>query len=257
MHLLIIDAMNLIRRMYAAMADHENKEQACAHRCVSAIADMVGKLEASHCTVVFEEKELTWRHQLWPDYKKGRSPMPKSLQSNLHLFKEAFVEAGYLPFKFQSWEADDVIASLACKAAYHGLPVTVVSTDKGFFQIADERIQILNYFDRKLYSLQDIEQRYGVAIDQLIDLWGLTGDTTNHLPGVSGIGIKTATQLLQQFGDLDNLLIQKQQAGLSDKLSKALDEQWQSALLTRKLIKLVQNLPLGINLHQMRIKKSS
>jgi len=75
------------------------------------------------------------------------------------------------------------------------------------------------------------------------------------LPGVAGIGIKTATQLLHQFGDLDNLLIQKQQAGLSDKLSKALDDQWQSALLTRKLIKLVQNLPLGVNLHQMRIKK--
>ena len=70
MHLLIIDAMNLIRRMYAAMPDHENKETACQHRCVSVIADNCQNLEATHCVVVFEDKTITWRHRLWPAYKR-------------------------------------------------------------------------------------------------------------------------------------------------------------------------------------------
>ena len=253
MQLVIIDAMNLIRRMYAAMSDHENKETACQHRCVAAIADICKRTEATHCTVVFEQKEHTWRHEIWPDYKLGRSPMPDALAKTIDDFKNAFKQAGFLPFEFRRWEADDVIASLAVKAAYNGLNVTVVSTDKGFFQLANDRIHILNHFDRQLFTLEEIKQRYGIDISLLCDLWALTGDTTNHLPGVSGIGIKTATQLLQQYTDLDSLLIRKDSIELKPKLYQALSEQWQSALLTRKLIRLVTDLPLGVNLHEMRI----
>ena len=180
--------------------------------------------------------------------------MPDALHDALSGFKSEFTEAGFLPFEFKSWEADDVIASLAVKAAYNGLKVTVVSTDKGFFQLADSRIQILNYFDRKLYTLEEINQRYGVEVKQLIDLWGLTGDTTNHLPGVAGIGIKTATDLLQHYGDLDTLLVHKDDPALKNKVKNALNTDWQNALLSRKLIKLVTDLRLGVNLHQMRLK---
>ena len=253
MHLLIIDAMNLIRRMYAAMPDHDNKEDACLNRCINTIADNANRLDASHCAIVFERKEATWRHTVWPDYKLGRSPMPDSLEKVLEQFKQGFKNAGFYCFEFQHWEADDVIASLAVKAAYQGLNSTIISTDKGFFQLVDPRIQVLNHFDRQLFNEEEVQARYSVKASQLVDLLALTGDTTNHLPGIKGIGIKTATDLLTRYKDLDSLLIELPEIDLKPKLKEALETHWRSALLTRKLARLVTDLPLGINLHTMRI----
>lgn len=253
MHLLIIDAMNLIRRMYAAMPEHDNKEEACINRCINTIADNAARLEATHCAIIFEKKEPTWRHAVWPDYKLGRSPMPESLEKSLELFKKGFKTAGFFCFEFQHWEADDVIASLAKKSAYVGLSSTIISTDKGFFQLVDQRIQVLNHFDRQLFNAEEVRARYSIEATQLIDLLALTGDTTNHLPGVKGVGIKTATDLLTQYQDLDTLLIQLPEIELKPKLKEAIETQWRSALLTRKLARLVTDLPLGINLNDMRL----
>lgn len=257
MHLLIIDAMNLIRRMYAAMPEHDNKEEACMNRCINTIADNAKRLEASHCAIIFEKKEDTWRHAVWPEYKLGRSPMPEALEKVLPQFKAGFKTAGFFCFEFQHWEADDVIASLATKSAYNGLSSTIISTDKGFFQLVNQRIQVLNHFDRQLFNEEEVRARYSVEAQQLIDLLALTGDTTNNLPGIKGVGIKTATNLLTQYQDLDTLLINLPNLSLKPKLKEALEEQWRSALLTRKLARLVTDLPLGINLHDMRLVKAS
>lgn len=253
MHLLIIDAMNLIRRMHAAMPDHDNKEEACMNRCINTIADNAARLEASHCAVVFEKKEPTWRHAVWPDYKLGRSPMPEALAKALDGFKQGFKTAGFFCFEYANWEADDVIASLAAKAALRGISSTIISTDKGFFQLVTPRIQVLNHFDRQLFNEEEVHARYSIKPKQLNDLLALTGDTTNHLPGVKGVGIKTATDLLNQYQDLDTLLVQLPDSELSPKLKSTLESEWRSALLTRKLATLVTDLPLNINLNDMRL----
>ena len=253
MHLLIIDAMNLIRRMYAAMPDHDNKEEACLNRCINTIADNAKRLDATHCAIIFERKEPTWRHAIWPDYKLGRCPMPEALEKYLDQFKRGLETAGFYCFELQNWEADDVIASLAEKAAYNGLVSTIISTDKGFFQLVNSRIQVLNHFDRQLFNEEEVRARYSIEATQIVDLLALTGDTTNYLPGIKGIGIKTATDLLTQHKDLDSILIQLPNLKLKPKLKEALETQWRSALLTRKLARLVIDLPLGINLNDMRL----
>jgi protein Xni len=180
--------------------------------------------------------------------------MPEALEKSLELFKKGFKTAGFFCFEFQQWEADDVIASLAKKSAYVGLSSTIISTDKGFFQLVDQHIQVLNHFDRQLFNEEEVRARYSIDATQLNDLLALTGDTTNHLPGVKGIGIKTATDILTQYQDLDTLLIQLPELELKPKLKEALEAQWRNALLTRKLAKLVTDLPLGINLNDMRLK---
>lgn len=253
MHLLIIDAMNLIRRMYAAMPDHDNKEEACLNRCINTIADNAKRLNATHCAIIFERKDSTWRHTIWPDYKLGRSPMPVALEKYLDQFKRGLQTAGFYCFELQHWEADDVIASLAEKAAYNSLTSTIISTDKGFFQLVNSRIQVLNHFDRQLFNAEEVRARYGIEASQIVDLLALTGDTTNYLPGIKGIGIKTATDLLTQHHDLDSILIQLPDLKLKPKLKVALETQWRNALLTRKLARLVIDLPLGINLNDMRL----
>lgn len=158
--------MNLIRRMYAGMPDHENKIPACVSKCVDVVSSVAARVDATHCAVVFEDKEPTWRHQLWADYKKGRQPMPEELQPAIKLFWQGFKESGVRCLFKSGWEADDMIATIAHKVAERQGDVTIVSTDKGFYQLVNHHVQVLNYFDRKLYGLEDVFQRYGVQAQQ-------------------------------------------------------------------------------------------
>ncbi|MCD8520986.1 MAG: flap endonuclease Xni [Saccharospirillaceae bacterium] len=250
MHLLIVDAMNLIRRIYAAAADTELPLEATRSRCLSAIARNAEYAKASHVALVFEQKCQTWRHELWPDYKLGRPPMPEALQHDLADMQRYFQQSGVFCLDLAGWEGDDVMATLASKAAFAGLQVTILSTDKGFCQLVNSRLSVRNHFDRFTWDELMVEQKFGLKPWQLADFWALTGDSTNHLPGVPGIGPKTAGHLLDQFGSLDVLLIQREQC--DSKVRNALSEHWPTALLTRVLAKLRTDVPLGFNLHDLR-----
>jgi protein Xni len=250
MKLLLVDAMNLIRRIYAAAPEGELQIEATQNRCLAAITRNAEQFQASHVAMVFEQKCQTWRHTLWPDYKLNRPPMPQMLADHLEAVTAYFHNNGLPCLDLAGWEADDVIATLADKAAFAGLQVMILSTDKGFCQLVRERISVRNHFDRFTYDPLMVEQKFGLRPQQLPDYWALTGDTTNHLPGVDGIGPKTAGQLLDRFGSLDHILVQLQQ--LEGKAAVKLTEQWQQALLTRILASLRLDVPLGINLQDLR-----
>ena len=250
MKLLLVDAMNLIRRIYAAAPEGELQIEATQSRCLAAIARNAEQFQASHVAMVFEQKCQTWRHTLWPDYKLNRPPMPQMLADHLEAVTAYFRNNGLPCLDLAGWEADDVIATLADKAAFAGLQVMILSTDKGFCQLVHEGISVRNHFDRFTYDPLMVEQKFGLRPQQLPDYWALTGDTTNHLPGVDGIGPKTAGQLLDRFGSLDHILVQLQQ--LEGKAATKLAEQWQQALLTRILASLRLDVPLGINLQDLR-----
>lgn len=250
MHLLIVDAMNLIRRIYAAAADSEMPLEATRSRCLAAIARNAQQGAATHVVMVFEEKCHTWRHALWPDYKAGRPPMPEALQQDLPELQRYFRQCGLYCLELSGWEGDDVVASLASKAAFAGLQVTILSTDKGFCQLVNGRLTVRNHFDRFSWDDEMVQQKFALKPQQLPDFWALTGDTTNHLPGVAGIGPKTAGQLLDRFGSLDVLLVQRQQC--EGRVRQALEQYWEAALLTRVLATLRTDVPLGLNLHEFR-----
>lgn len=254
MKLLIVDAMNLIRRIYAAAPDNELQIEATQSRCLSAIVRNAEQLQASHVVMVFEQKCQTWRHEMWPDYKLGRPPMPEALHRQLESVTRYFQNNGLYCIDLAGWEADDVIATLANKAAFTGLEVTILSTDKGFCQLVNSRLQVRNHFDRFTYDELMVEQKFGLLPSQLVDYWSLTGDSTNHLPGVAGIGPKTAGHLLDQYGSLDRILTALDE--LDAKQKTRLQEQWQQALLTRILAALRLDVPLGINLSDLRWQNS-
>lgn len=255
MQILLIDAMNLIRRMYAGIPDSQLKSEACAARCVQAVAQAAKNLSSTHCAIVFEDREPTWRHEMWVDYKLGRQPMPDELRENLKLFWRAFKQAGMSCLFKSGWEADDIIATVADKAKKKNIASVIMSTDKGFYQLVDDQCRVLNYFDRKLFDQEEVFARYGVQPNQLVDLLALTGDNTNHLPGIKGIGIKTATQLLQAHQDLDGIFVAIDQ--LTDRQQKLIQAGWQQASLTRKLARLSLNVELGCNISQLRYQPAS
>ena len=251
MKLLLIDAMNLIRRIYAAQATRASDviEQTLL-LSQNAILKNIEVSKATHVSVVFDGKGPTWRHEMFAEYKAHRKPMPQDLAQALPQFGERFKALGIHCLLMEEYEADDLIATLAVKAALKGVRVTIVSTDKGFMQIASDHISLYHYFDKRILQLDDVEQTLGLKSHQLVDFLSLVGDTTNHVPGVPGIGPKTAGTLLEAYGDLDNILIHSE--AIQGRAGIALIEHYRVALLARKLVSLKLDCRLDTNLQALR-----
>ncbi len=251
MKLLLIDAMNLIRRIYAAQASRSDDviEQTLL-LSQNAILKNIEVSQASHVAVVFDGKGPTWRHEMYPDYKAHRQPMPEDLADALGQFSQRFEKLGIACLLMEEYEADDLIATLAVKAGEKGVDVMIVSTDKGFMQIASSNISLYHYFDKRLLSLDDVEQTLGLESHQLVDFLSLVGDTTNHVPGVPGIGPKTAGTLIEAYGDLDNIIIHSEE--IAGRAGRALIEHYRVALLARKLVSLKLDCHLDVNLQGLR-----
>jgi len=255
MKLLLFDAMNLIRRIYAAQEKHSDAiEQTCLLSQNAMLKDME-KIGATHVACVFDGKGPTWRHDMFAAYKADRKPMPDELAQALPMLMERFKSLGIACILFDEYEADDVIATLAMKTSEKGGFVTIVSTDKGFMQIACDHIRLYHHFDKRFLGFDDVRQQLGLEPHQLVDFLSLVGDTTNHVPGISGIGPKTAGQLLDEYGDLDQILINSE--SIKGKVGQTLQQDYRTALRARKLVTLKTDCHLELNLQDLRYQPPS
>ncbi len=251
MDLLLIDAMNLIRRIYAAQVTRSDDalEQTLL-LSQNAILKNIEQSQAKHVAVVFDGKGPTWRHELYGEYKAHRKPMPEELSLGLSQFSQRFSAFGITCLLMEEYEADDLIATLAVKTSEKGGKVMIVSTDKGFMQIVDDNICLYHHFDKRILQLDDVEQTLDLQSHQLIDFLSLVGDATNHVPGIPGIGPKTAGMLIEQHGDLDTILIHSD--SIAGRAGQALSEHYRVALMARKLVSLKLDCHLDINLKALR-----
>ncbi|VEJ56407.1 flap endonuclease Xni [Pragia fontium] len=245
-HLLIVDALNLIRRIHAVQGSP------CATACLRALDQLIQHSQPTHIVAVFddENRSSSWRHQRYPDYKAGRSPMPESLELELPQLKVAFEQAGVTSWQSIGDEADDLAATLAHRVSQLGYQVTIVSTDKGYCQLLAPTLRIRDYFQKRWLDVPFIEQEFGVKPAQLTDFWGLAGISSSKLPGISGIGPKAATSLLTQYGSLDE--IYRQIENVPVKWRSKLIEQREMAYLCRDIATLRQDVQLAGNLQQLR-----
>ncbi len=177
-HLLIVDALNLIRRLHAVQGSP------CVDGCVAALRQLLGHTRPSHVVAVFdgEARHQGWRHQLLPDYKSGRPPMPEDLQAEMPALQAAFRAVGVSCWIAEQDEADDLAATLAVKMARAGHQATIVSTDKGYCQLLAPDIRIRDYFQKRWLDLPFIETEFGVAPTVLPDYWGLCGISSSKIP---------------------------------------------------------------------------
>lgn len=269
-HLVLIDALNLIRRIYAVQERpfvqnkmQSNEELAIKTQqqvlfntqtaCTNALNKILKHQQASHALAVFDSDQQCWRYELFADYKKGRKKMSPHLAAELPTIQDAFLQLGVDSLVSEEDEADDLIATLATKMALHGQHVTIVSTDKGFLSLLSPTIHIYDYFNRRYLDEQHVKDKFDVKPTQLIDLWTLTGDSTNKIPGVAGIGQITAAGLLNQYGSLSAILKSDQ---IKPKIKEKLDNSTEQIALSRRLLTLKQNIPLGFNLKDIRLNTS-
>lgn len=246
-HLLIVDALNLIRRIHAVQGSP------CVETCLHALDQLIGHSQPTHAVAVFDDEERRegWRHQVLPDYKAGRSPMPEDLHAEMPALREAFTHRGVQCWHSKGNEADDLAATLAVKVASGGHWATIVSTDKGYCQLLAPTLQIRDYFQKRWLDAPFIAQEYGVQPEQLGDFWGLAGISSSKIPGVPGIGPKSATQLINQFSNLETLYQRLDE--VPEKWRKKLEQHRESAFVSRQVARLQTDLQLDGNLQQLRL----
>ncbi|WP_404343952.1 flap endonuclease Xni [Pseudoalteromonas mariniglutinosa] len=256
--LILIDALNLIRRIYAVDSNqsHHSEEQmlkaSCA-RVAHACKKLIVSTQASHAIAVFDG-DKSWRYHYYSDYKCSRSPMPEPLKKALPLFKQAIEETGIVVFSPINDEADDVIATLAFKAATNNINSTIVSTDKGFLPFLSEHITVYDYFKKVYLTLADIHTRFAVPQHRLIDFWALAGDKTNDIPGVKGIGSKSAQQLINDYSSIECAMADE---NLAASLKRKLATNMDMYIISKHLVSLRTDIHLGFSLKQLRLNKSS
>lgn len=258
-HLLIIDALNLIRRLHAVQAQQglTPTQALIATRAnlINTSRKLLAGSEPTHAIAVFDGESdgqaHSWRKALYPAYKEGRTPMPDELREGLAELQDAFWECGVDALLSQTDEADDLVATLASGMARRGARATIISTDKGFCQLICPQIQVRDHFNKRWLDAAFVQQQYGVAPAQLVDFWALTGIGGSNIKGVPGIGPKTATQLLLQYGTLAALLDACEQEEAGKPLLK-LRQHRDDALLAQRLVRLQLDIPLGFNLKDIR-----
>jgi protein Xni len=261
-HLVLIDALNLIRRIYAVqerpfllnneLAENTKKQVLfnTQQGCSQALAKIVEQLSPTHGLAVFDSQAPCWRYQLYPDYKKGRKKMPEHLAEKLPSIQDEFMAQHIDSLVSEEDEADDLIATLAIKVALRGQKVTIISTDKGFLSLLNQNIEVYDHFNRRYLDRDYVRSKFNVKPEQLIDLWTFTGDSTNKIPGVPGIGQITAAQLISQYGSASGVLAADD---LKSNIKKKLAENHEQLELSRKLLSHKTDIPLGFNLKDIRL----
>ena len=244
--LLLIDGLNLIRRIYAVQPDINQSLQLVSQSLRRAIRDS----QPTHGLVVLEGKGPNWRKQLYPEYKANRSEAPQALTESMPQFIQLFTDQGINSYQLAHYEADDVIASVVSKAQPLIEEVVVLSTDKLFCQLISPSVTVRDHFAKHDRDAQYVIEKYGVQVEQLVDYWTLVGDSTNHIPGIKGVGPKTAKQLLNQYGSIKHMLAATKD---KNKVVELLIANQQQLNLFRQLVKLKTDVSLGINLQSLRL----
>ena len=253
----LIDGSSYIYRAYYAIR-HLSNSKGEATNAVYGFTKMLLTLlreeKPDRVAVIFDAKGPTFRKELYPDYKANRSAMPEDLVPQIPWIKEV-VRAFNLPaVELSGYEADDIIATLARRYAANGYDITVVTGDKDLMQIVDDRVRLLDTMKGKVSNRDEVIERFGVPPEQVLEVLGLAGDTSDNIPGVPGIGEKTASALVQEFGSIENLLNNIDQVK-GKKRQENLREFGDQARLSRQLADLIYDLDLDIELDDLLLQE--
>jgi DNA polymerase-1 len=210
----LIDGSGYIFRAYHALPPLTRKSDGLPVGAIAGFCNMLFKLleeakgseRPTHLAVIFDASGHTFRNDLYKEYKAHRPPAPEDLVPQFPLIREAVKAFEVACVEMEGFEADDLIATYARQAAKMGAKVTIISSDKDLMQLVDSRVSLYDPMKEKRIGPAEVLEKFGVPPDKVIDVQSLAGDSVDNVPGVPGIGIKTAAELINEFGDLDTLL---------------------------------------------------
>ncbi|HEY2732343.1 MAG TPA: 5'-3' exonuclease H3TH domain-containing protein, partial [Polyangiales bacterium] len=247
--LYIVDLSSYVLRAYHAIAplsSPSGEPTHAVHGTVSMLERLVRQCRPAMLAIAMDSGRVTFRKEIYDAYKANRPPAPQDLKQQMARC-EQIVRAFNIPiFKQDGVEADDLIASAVKSALAHELKVVIVAADKDLMQLVSEHVIMWDTMRDRVFGVPEVEERFGVRIDQLRDLLALTGDTSDNVPGVPSVGPKTAKELLVEFGDLAGIYAgveQLKKKGLREKLV----EHREQAFLSQRLVTLKDDCPIEID----------
>ncbi len=250
----LIDGNSLIYRSYFAIKNLRNSKgfpTNAIYGFISMINKLIKENPPDYIAVAFDVSRKTFRNEIYKEYKAQRPPMPDELVKQLPYIKE-FLKAYKIPIlELENFEADDVIGTFSALAKEKGIKVIIVTGDKDFYQLVDDNTIIYNPSKEIFFDREKVKDYVGVYPEQIVDLLSLQGDSSDNIPGIPGIGPKTAVSLLNEFGDIDNLLnnLDKiKRKSLAEKIKNNRDK----LEISRKLTPIVKDLPLKLNLEDFK-----
>ncbi|MEO9458355.1 MAG: DNA polymerase I [Lentilitoribacter sp.] len=257
-HLFLVDGSGYIFRAYHALPALTRKSDGLPVGAVSGFCNMLWKLVSTardendgvtptHFAVIFDHSSKTFRNELYPEYKANRDAPPEDLRPQFGLIRQA-TRAFNLPcIDKEGFEADDIIATYARQCREAGADCTIISSDKDLMQLVGEQVFMHDTMKNRHIRVPEVIEKWGVPPEKMIDLQALAGDSVDNVPGVPGIGPKTAAQLLEQFGDLDTLLERSGEIK-QNKRRENLIEFADKARISRELVKLRDDVEMDIDL---------
>lgn len=225
------------------LRNSKGKNTSAVFGFVNSLNKLLTRLAPEHVAVVFDAPGKTFRHDLFEDYKVQRPRMPDDLIAQLPIIKEVTTALGIRTVEIPGVEADDVLGTLARSLSAQGFSVYVVTSDKDLLQLVDDRILVFDPFKDKVYDQKTATERFGVPPDRMRDFLALSGDTSDNIPGVPGIGDKRAQAMLLKYGTLDNALAQ----------DPGLQPHREVALLSRDLATIKTDVVLDLNTEQLHM----
>ncbi|MET3842897.1 DNA polymerase I [Bradyrhizobium sp. OAE829] len=259
-HVFLVDGSSYIFRAYHALPPLNRKSDGLQVNAVLGFCNMLWKLlrdmpednRPTHLAIIFDKSEITFRNKLYPDYKAHRPPAPDDLIPQFSLIRDA-VRAFDLPCLEQGgFEADDLIATYARIAGERGATTTIVSSDKDLMQLVTDKVVMYDTMKDRRIGIAEVIEKFGVPPEKVVEVQALAGDSTDNVPGVPGIGIKTAAQLIVEYGDLEQLLFRAGEIK-QPKRREALIENAEKARISRQLVLLDDKVELDVPLDDLAV----
>jgi DNA polymerase-1 len=259
--LFLVDGSGYIFRAYHALPPLTRKSDGLPVGAVSGFCNMLWKLlrdmqgdEPTHLAVIFDHSEKTFRNQLYDQYKAHRPPPPEDLIPQFALVRQATRAFGVPCLELPGYEADDLIAAYACHVRDMGGEVVIVSSDKDLMQLVGGNVSMLDTMKNVRIGPEQVFEKFGVTPDKVVDVQALCGDSVDNVPGAPGIGIKTASALINEYGDLDSLLARASEVK-QDKRRQTLIDFADQIRLSRQLVQLDCNTPLPEPLDDIKVRE--
>ncbi len=259
-HVFLVDGSSYIFRAYHALPPLTRKSDGLQVNAVLGFCNMLWKLmrdmkpeeRPTHLAVVFDKSERTFRNEMYADYKANRSEPPDDLRPQFAFIREA-VRAFDLPCLEQAgFEADDLIATYVREACEAGATATIVASDKDLMQLVSDCVVMYDTMKDRKIGIPEVIEKFGVPPEKVIEVQALIGDSTDNVPGVPGIGVKTAAQLIGEYGDLETLLMRANEIKQEKRRQTLLDNA-EAARLSKKLVTLDDNVALDVPIGDLAV----
>ena len=264
-HYYLIDGSGYIFRAYYALPPLTRKSDGLPTGAVSGFCSMLFKLledsksdrnlqKPTHFAVIFDSARKTFRNEIYSDYKANRSEAPDDLAPQFEYIRKSVLAFNLPSVELSNYEADDLIATYVEKILKGGAKVTIVSSDKDLMQLYKKNVRIYDPMKNKFISDEDVQKKFGVVSSKVIDVQALAGDSSDNVPGVPGIGVKTAAELINKYGTLEKLLKSAKEIK-QNKRRETLIANEDKALISKKLVTLKNDAPINRDLDEFELKE--